>query len=266
MTGRSAADEPSEPFPNLPSENNRPHRFSTITLRARERGYTLERLENGKILFSENSTRAYYEPKDNSKWINGLSEGFLSTSIREIHAWADAHGVEDFDVTLFACSEMDAIRFELRINSVCFNRVRKAYGKVGATVIDLWSQKPAMDLIKISEAIAKGAAGVFRFCSKRQRIIFLPKGARIPFPRSVDQLTDAELQDVQETLLSFVSLHRRQSGFTATYSMGRWRKTMRAHIKIRFPDSDVLEDMRRSAKARQSLSLGSNSLEWRARL
>ena len=193
-------------------------------------------------------------PKNARCGWTGLPDGFFSTSVRDIHAWAHTHRIEDFDVTLFACSQMDTIRFEIRVDPECFNKIREKYGRPGSVTED-WSQKPAMRLIKITEAIAKTTAGIFRFDSKRPRIIFTPEGAHIPFPCTVEQLSDTELQRVQVTLLSFVRSHRGQSGFTASYSMGGWRKTKRAHIKIRFPDSDILEQMRQRAEARQSVFL-----------
>ena len=230
--------EATEPFPPLP---NSPaiHRDSTFSIGSRERGYTLESLKNGKMLFSNESPRAYYEPKDHSNWINGLSDDFFIKSIRDIHAWALRQDIHDFDVTMFACSKADMIRFELRMESNDFNKIRKRHDK--PPVVEDWHEKPNMYLQMVKGRIIQTALGAFQYCNKRPRIIFLLNGPYLPFRGSVDELSNRELRKVQKTLLQFVSERRRDSGFAATYSMGGWRRSYIAHIKIRFPESNVLE-------------------------
>ena len=254
-----------EPFPNMPSS---PCESTTRSI-TRERGYTLEYAKRGKVLFSQVTPKAYYEPDEDSTLARGLRKDFFSTSVRDIHAWANKHAVEDFDVTLFACSEMDTIRFEVRVNSSCFNRIREKQGKFGPYVEDDWKEKMHERLMKLSDVIADKTAGVFLFCEKRLRIIYLPReGKNIPLPSTVDQLSDARLDDAQEDIISFVTSQRRNNGFTASYSMGGWRKNKKqAHIKIRFPGSDVLEEMRREAEAKQRKKKfrRSDSHDWRAR-
>ncbi len=257
-----------EAFPDLPNHppSSHSHRLSTISIGSRERGYTLETLKNGKMLFSDESPRAYYEPKDHSNWMSDPAEDLLSNSVHDMHAWARSEGIQNFDVTMFACSNADMIRFEVRMESLDFNRIRAKHGKTA--VNEDWHEKPVTHMVAIRERIDKTAAGVFMFCSKRPRIVFLLNGAYLPFPGSIDQLSDEEIRAVQTTLLNFASLHRRQSGFMATYSMGEWRRSQRAHIKIRFPDPSILEDMRADAIMQAdaiSRRRGSDRQDWRCR-
>ena len=253
-----------EAFPSLYNESH-----LTELPSPRERGYTIEKLEQGKLLFSEVSTKAYYEPREDSTLAEGLPSDFFRTSVRDIHSWACKHEIEDFDVTLFACNKNDKIRFELRVNPNCFNRIREKHGKAGPYVKDGWKESLHERLMKLSDIIAEKTAGVFLFCEKRLRIIYLPwERKNLPLPSTVDQLSDARLDDAQEDIISFVTSQRRNNGFTASYSMGGWRKNKKqAHIKIRFPGSDVLEEMRREAEAKQRRKTlrRSDSHDWRAR-
>lgn len=260
--------EATEPFPPLPN-SPKIHRDSTFSIGSRESRYTLESLKNGKMLFSNEFPRAYYEPKDHSNWINGLSDDFFSKSIRDIHAWALHQDIYDFDVTMFACSKADMIRFELRMESNDFNKIRKRHDK--PPVVENWHEKPKMCLQMVRGYISETALGAFSFCNKRPRIIFLLDGSYLPFRASVDELSDGELREVQTTLLQFVSERRRDSGFAATHSMGGWRRSYRAHIKIRFPESNVLEDMRAEAishpraEATCRRMARSDNHDWRSR-
>ena len=84
---------------------------------------------------------------------------------------------------------------------------------------------------------------------------FCPKGRDTKCPKTVDQLSDTDLDQVQQTLVDFLRNracffdNADHIGFLASYSIGQWIKsTEAAHIKIRFPGSSLLEDMRRAAE------------------
>ena len=219
----------------------------------RARADTLEALMHGKMRASSSEPRMEYRP---SKTINGydvIPGDFYANSILDIDLWFRNKGLHDYDVTLLF-NPNEPIIFEMRAELQPYRAIRQKYGKSISDIVDSWKAKARVAMRRLSHAdrsIATFCTGDVKFCRKeRDRIIFLPRFtdqfSRVQ-PQCVPELSSLELRHLQVDLLAFIDdvTDKSQYGFSLTFSMGTWRMSRNAHIKIRFNEPDLVKNLRK---------------------